>query len=185
MNKHTPLKEKYTKEVAKELANELGIKNPHAVPKIVKVTVNMGTGEKLRNKEIKDKLVSEFALITGQKPKIVGARISIAGFGLRAGMPVGLTATLRGRRAYYFLDKLISVVLPRLRDFRGIPVRNFDNHGNYTLGIKEHSIFPEIDITKVSGNQGLEITVVTNIKNREGALLLLKKLGFPFEKTDK
>jgi large subunit ribosomal protein L5 len=184
MSKHIPLKEKYNKEVKAVLGKELNVVNPNAIPKIVKVVVNMGTGDKLRNKEIKDKLITEMGLITGQKPKMEPARISVAGFGIRAGMPVGLSTTLRGDRAYFFLDKLISVVLPRLRDFRGIPRKGFDAHGNYTLGVKEHAIFPEIDLAKVSTTQGLEITVVTSTKDKAAAMLLLERLGFPFEKVE-
>jgi large subunit ribosomal protein L5 len=184
MKKHKALKQKYRQEVAPTLRKELGISNIHAVPRITKVVINMGTDDKLRNKEIKDKLIGETAIITGQKPAVQPARISVSGFGIRAGMPVGLTSTLRGDRAYFFLDKLISVVLPRLRDFRGIPRKNFDAHGNYTLGLKEHTIFPEIDLAKASTTQGLEITIVTSTKDKTHALLLLEKLGLPFEKVE-
>lgn len=182
--KHTALKEKYKKEVAGALAKDLDIKNVMAIPKITKVVVNMGTGERLRNKDTKGRLLSDFAAITGQAPKTQLARLSIAGFSLRAGMPVGLSSTLRGDRMYFFLDKLISVVLPRLRDFRGIPTKSVDQNGNYTLGMKDYTIFPEIDIAKAVNGQGLEITIVTNTNDKKEALMLLEKLGFPFEKAD-
>jgi large subunit ribosomal protein L5 len=153
-------------------------------PQIVKVVVNMGTGESLRNKETKEKLMAELAAITGQKPKVQPARLSISGFGLREGMPVGLTVTLRRDRMYHFLDRLITVVLPRFRDFRGVATKSFDKGGNYTLGVTEHTVFPEIDLAKVDKPRGLEITIVVKNSDPEKSKLMLEALGMPFEKGE-
>ena len=180
---HTPLKQKILESKA-VLASEFGIKNTMAVPYINRVVVNSGTGERLRNKDSKEKLVNDFAAITGQKPKVQAAHISVAGFGIRAGMPVGLTSTLRRDRMYNFLDKVISVVLPRLRDFRGLPTKSFDKSGNYTFGISEHTVFPEIDLAKVDKPQGLEITLVIKKSSPEKSRKLLELIGIPFEKND-
>jgi len=176
------LKEKYEKEIKPTLVKEFELKSPMAAPKLTKIVVNMGTSDKLRDKENKSVLTEDLATITGQKPKVQKARISVAGFALRQGQPVGLTVTLRRERMYNFLDKLISVTLPRLRDFRGIPLKSFDKAGNYTLGIKDYSVFPEIDLGR--GNQGMEITVVTSSNDREQAKRLLELIGMPFEKED-
>lgn len=176
------LKEKYQKEIMKTLMDEFELKNVHSLPKISKIIVNMGTGEKLRDKNAKDKLMTHVAAITGQKPKIQPARVSVAGFGVRAGMPVGLTVTLRGDRMYDFLQKLISIVLPRLRDFRGVSNTSFDANGNYTLGLTEYTVFPEIDITQVDRPHGMEITIVTNAGSKEKAFRLLELFGMPFVK---
>lgn len=181
---HMSLKEKYEKEVRPVLEKELDIKNPMATPKLVKVVVNIGTAELYKNKEGYAKLQTELAAITGQKPKIQAARVSVAGFNLRAGMQVGLSTTLRGAKMYSFLEKLIAVVLPRLRDFRGIPTKSFDKAGNYTLGFVEHTVFPEIDLTKVERPHGLEVTVVNTARNKEEGKKLLELLGFPFEKEN-
>lgn len=175
------LQEKYFKEVAPALVSVLGIENKMATPKIVKVVVNMGVGEIGRTKEVKESLTRDLAAITGQIPSVRLAKVSIASFNLRRGMPVGLTVTLRGQRMYDFLDKLFSVVLPRLRDFRGIPVKSLDKSGNYTLGLNEHTIFPEIDVTKTAG-RGIEITIVTNTHDPEKSKKLLELLGMPFQK---
>jgi large subunit ribosomal protein L5 len=180
---HTSVKEKYS-EARKTLGQELKIKNDLAIPGLKKIVVNMGTGESLRNKEQAAKLHEDMASITGQKPAIRAARVSIAGFNLRAGQPVGLTVTLRGERMYQFLDKLISVVLPRLRDFRGISRTSFDQNGNYTLGFSEHTVFPEIDLAKADRTRGLEITIVSNSGSKERGLRLLELLGMPFIKED-
>ncbi len=180
MNKHIALKEKY-KSLSDQLMKDLEVKNVMALPKITKVVVNMGTGEKLRNKDTKEKLMADLAAITGQKPKVQPARMSISGFNLREGMPVGLTVTLRRDRMYHFLDKLMSVVLPRLRDFRGVPAR-FDSAGNYTLGLVEHTVFPEIDLAKVDKSQGMEITIVLSNSSPEKSKILLGTLGMPFVK---
>lgn len=181
---HTSVLEKYQKDARKVLAEELGIKNELAIPKIQKVVINMGTGELHKNKEVYQKTVDEIAAISGQKPAVRAARISVAGFNLRAGTPVGLTVTLRGVRMYQFLDKLISVVLPRLRDFRGVPTKSFDPNGNYTLGFTEHTVFPEIDLAKVDRAKGLEVTIVSNAGSKEKGRRLLELLGMPFEKNE-
>ncbi len=184
MNKHTPIEEKIL-EAQKMFAKEFNVDNVMALPKVHKIVVNMGTGMDLRDKGMKEKAVNEFAAITGQKPKIQNARISVAGFNLRAGMPVGLTATLRGARMRSFMDKIISVVFPRLRDFRGIPTRGFDGMGNYTLGMTEHVVFPEIDLAKVDKMRGLEITFVTKAGSAEKGRKFLEFVGMPFEKEEK
>lgn len=175
------LKEKYQKEVTKALAENLKLKNKMSLPKLKKVVVNMGVGAALKNKELLAQLKKDIMTITGQMPSERQARVSVASFSIRRGMVVGLKVTLRGERMYSFLDKLISIVLPRLRDFRGVPKSSFDKSGNYTLGVEEHSVFPEIDITK-SQPHGLEITVVTTAKNKEEAYQLLNLMGMPFEK---
>lgn len=176
------LQEKYIKETAPKLSRELEIKNPMAYPKIIKVVVNMGVGQATKNKEILETLKKDLATITGQLPSVRRANISIASFEIRAGMPVGLAVTLRGNKMYAFLDKLFSIVLPRLRDFRGVPLKNFDNHGNYTLGLSEQTIFPELE-GKTSIVHGLEIVIVTNTNDKEKSKRLLEELGMPFEKS--
>lgn len=176
------LKEQYQKEVAPKLKQEFGIKNPMAVPKIEKVVLNMGMGEAIANSKILDAAVDELGQITGQKPVVTRAKKSIASFKLREGMPIGAMVTLRGEKMYEFLDRLINVALPRVRDFRGVPTRAFDGRGNYTLGIRDHLIFPEIDLTKVDKAKGMNITIVTTAKNDEQARFLLRELGMPFGK---
>ena len=174
------LKEKYKNEIAGALAKEFEIKNPTAVPKITKVIVNMGLGEASSNAKILDVAVEELRAITGQKPVITKAKKSIAAFKLREGMNIGAMVTLRGDRMYEFLDRLISVALPRVRDFRGISGKAFDGRGNYTLGVREQLIFPEIDFNKVDKTRGMNISIVTTAKNDEQARSLLKALGMPF-----
>ena len=176
------LKEMYTKEVRKKLQDEFQIKNPMAVPKIEKVVLNMGMGEAIQNSKILDSAVDELGQITGQKPVVTKAKKSIAAFKLREGVPIGTMVTLRGEKMYEFLDRLINVALPRVRDFRGVPTRSFDGRGNYTLGIRDHLIFPEIDAGKVDKSKGMNITIVTNAKNDEQARFLLRELGMPFGK---
>src|SRR5204863_4751737 len=176
----TRLKDKYTKEVRKKLQDEFGIKNPMAVPKIEKVVLNMGVGEAISNIKILDTAVEELATITGQKPVVTKAKKSIASFKLREGQSIGTRVTLRGEKMYEFLDRLINVALPRVRDFRGVPTKSFDGRGNYTLGIRDHLIFPEIDPVKVDKSRGMNITIVTNAKNDEQARFLLRELGMPF-----
>ena len=151
-------------------------------PKLVKVTLNLGIGNIAKNAPALEVLKKDIAAISGQMPSIRPAKVSIASFGIRAGMPVGLSVTLRGERMYSFLDRLFSIVLPRLRDFRGIPTKSFDSFGNYTLGLAEHTVFPEIDTAKGNNPQGMEITIVTTAKNKEDARKLLELLGCPFEK---
>ena len=158
------------------------LKNILSVPKAQKIVVNMGTGDLAKNKEGWERLMSDLAKITGQKPLITTAKLSIAGFNLREGQKVGLKVTLRHAKMQSFLEKLIKVILPRLRDFRGIPLKGFDQNGNYTLGLVEHTVFPEIDITKVDKVRGLEISIVSNAGSKEKGIELLKSLGMPFEK---
>ncbi len=176
------LKDVYMKEVRKKIQSEFGIKNPMAVPKIEKVVLNMGMGEAISNAKILDAAVEELSQITGQKPVVTKAKKSIASFKLREGQSIGTMVTLRGEKMYEFLDRLISTALPRVRDFRGVPAKSFDGRGNYTLGIRDHLIFPEIDITKVDKSKGMNITIVTSAKNDEQARFLLRELGMPFGK---
>jgi large subunit ribosomal protein L5 len=178
------LEEKYKKEVVGKLMEEFNIKNPFAVPSIEKVVVNVGAGEAIKNKDLIETWAKDLSIITGQKPSIRKARISVAAFGVRKGAPVGLKCTLRGKKAWSFLERLFSIVLPRLNDFRGVSLDAFDKDGNYTLGLSDFSIFPEIDISKVSKTFGLEITIVTKTKNKELSKRLLELLGMPFEKKD-
>ncbi|SRR5258706_1205758 len=179
------LKEKYNKEIKAALTQELDVKNQMSVPKLVKVVVNMGVGEAAKSKQAMDLLQKDMAAITGQAPSVRNAKVSIASFSLRAGMPVGLTTTLRGERMYSFIDRLFSIVLPRLRDFRGVPDKSFDGQGNYTLGVLEHTVFPEIDSTKSAQPHGMEITIVTTGGSMVKSKLLLEKLGMPFVKEAK
>lgn len=179
--KNSRLKEKYQIEVIKKLVDEFKIVNIMEVPRIEKVVINTGVGDALKNKESFEKIKNDIAVITGQSPSIRKARVSVASFGLRKGAPVGLKVTLRGNKMYDFLDKLFSIVLPRLRDFRGVKRNSFDKSGNYTLGVVEHNIFPEIDITK-SNARGLEITVVIKSGSASKSLRLLELMGMPFAK---
>jgi large subunit ribosomal protein L5 len=176
------LKEKYQTEVRQKLQEQFGIKNVMAVPKIEKVVLNMGMGEAISNAKILDSAVDELGQITGQKPIITKAKKSIASFKLREGQAIGAMVTLRGEKMYEFLDRLISAALPRVRDFRGVPSKSFDGRGNYTLGVRDHLIFPEIDITKVDKAKGMNITIVTNAKDDDQARFLLRELGLPFTK---
>ena len=174
------LKERYEKEVAPALKKEFGYKNVMAVPKIEKIVVNMGLGEATQNAKIADTGADELARIAGQKPVVTRAKKSIAQFKLRKGMPIGTMVTLRGERMWDFLDRLIAVALPRVRDFRGVSPRGFDGRGNYTLGLKDQLIFPEIDYMKVDKTRGMNISVVTTAKTDEEARKLLQLVGFPF-----
>ena len=174
------LKDKYKKEIAPAIAKEFGIENPMAIPKITKIVVNMGMGEAISNSKILDVAVEELKAVTGQKPVVTKAKKSIASFKLRQGMNIGTMVTLRGDRMFEFLDRLISVALPRVRDFRGVSAKAFDGRGNYTLGIKEQLIFPEIDFNKVDKSRGMNISIVTTAENDEQARALLKALGMPF-----
>ena len=176
------LKEKYMTEVRKKIQDQFGIKNPMAVPKVEKVVLNMGMGEAISNAKILDSAVDELGQITGQKPIITKAKKSIASFKLREGQAIGTMVTLRGEKMYEFLDRLISTALPRVRDFRGVPSKSFDGRDNYTLGVRDHLIFPEIDITKVEKSKGMNITIVTNAKDDDQARFLLRELGLPFTK---
>jgi large subunit ribosomal protein L5 len=174
------LKDKYKNEIAAALAKEFDIKNPMAVPKLEKIVVNMGIGEASSNSKVLDVAAEELKAITGQKPVITKAKKSIAAFKLRQGMNIGTMVTLRGERMYEFLDRLISVALPRVRDFRGISAKAFDGRGNYTLGIREQLIFPEIDFNKVDKTRGMNISIVTTARNDDEARSLLKAMGMPF-----
>ena len=176
------LKEHYMKEVRKRIQDEFKIKNPMAVPRIEKVVLNMGMGEAISNAKILDTAVEELSTITGQKPVVTKAKKSIASFKLREGQSIGTMVTLRGEKMYEFLDRLINIALPRVRDFRGVPAKSFDGRGNYTLGIRDHLIFPEIDAGKVDKAKGMNITIVTSAKNDEQARFLLRELGMPFGK---
>ena len=174
------LRDKYKAEVAPALAKEFNITNPMAVPKIEKVVINMGLGEASSNAKILDTAGDELRAITGQKPVITKAKKSIAAFKLRQGMNIGTMVTLRGDRMYEFLDRLISVALPRVRDFRGVSGKAFDGRGNYTLGVREQLIFPEIDFNKVDKTRGMNISIVTTAETDDQARSLLKALGMPF-----
>ena len=174
------LRDRYSKEVAPALAKEFGYKNVMAIPKIEKVVVNMGLGEATGNAKIVDTGVDEIARVTGQKPVITRAKKSIAQFKVRKGMPIGTMVTLRGDRMWEFLDRLISIALPRVRDFRGVSPRGFDGRGNYTLGLKDQLLFPEIDYMKVDKARGMNVSVVTTAKTDEEARKLLQLLGMPF-----
>ena len=174
------LKERYQKDIAPAIAKELNIKNPMAVPRLNKIVVNMGMGEAVANAKVLDAAVEELKSIAGQKPVITKAKKSIASFKLRQGMPIGVMVTLRGERMYEFFDRLVSVALPRVRDFRGVSPKAFDGRGNYTIGIREQLIFPEIDFNKVDKLRGMNISIVTTARNDEEARALLKGLGMPF-----
>jgi len=175
--------DKRFEKVSKELKAEFDVQNDMALPKISKIVINMGTGRYVKDKAARDKLSNELMAITGQKPKLQNARISVAGFGIREGQPVGLTVTLRGEKMKAFFDKLIAVVLPRLRDFRGVK-RSFDKMGNYTLGLSEHTLFPEVNIIEADRPHGLEITMVTTTKDKNLSEAFLEKMGMPFEKEE-
>ena len=163
-----------------KLIQQFGWKNRHEVPRIEKVTVNRGLGEASKNQKLLDSVVEEVRQITGQTPLVTRARKSISNFNLREGMPIGVAVTLRKHRMYHFLDRLVSVAIPRIRDFRGLSTRSFDGRGNYTLGVKEQIIFPEIDYDRVQKIHGMDITVVTTTVKDDEAFALLKEMGFPF-----
>jgi large subunit ribosomal protein L5 len=174
------LKELYEKEYRVALTKQFSYKSPMEVPRLDKIILNMGLGEAIQNIKVLDSAVEELALIAGQRPVITRARKSIASFKLRAGMPIGCMVTLRRGRMYDFYDKLVNVGLPRVRDFRGVSDKSFDGRGNFTLGIKEHIIFPEIDYDKIDKIKGLNITIVTTAKTDEEGKALLKLMGMPF-----
>jgi large subunit ribosomal protein L5 len=174
------LKQRYQKDIAPAIAKEFGIKNPMAIPRLEKIVLNMGMGEAIANSKVLDTAVAELTSIAGQKPVITKAKKSIASFKLRQGMPIGVMVTLRGERMYEFFDRLVSVALPRVRDFRGVSPKAFDGRGNYTIGIREQLIFPEIDFNKVDKLRGMNISIVTSARNDEQARALLKSLGMPF-----
>lgn len=176
------LKERYTKEVAPALIQKFNYTTIMQVPKIEKVVINMGVGDAVSNSKVLDAAVNDLQLIAGQKPVITRAKKSIAGFKLRENMPIGAKVTLRGERMYYFLDKLFNVTLPRVRDFHGVSNKAFDGRGNYTLGLKEQLIFPEIEYDKVDKVRGMDIVIVTTAKTDEESRELLTQLGMPFVK---
>jgi large subunit ribosomal protein L5 len=174
------LKQKYKTEIVPALQKEFGFENVHQVPGLVKVVVNTGVGDAARDGKIMDGAVADLTKITGQKPQVTRARKSIAQFKLREGQPIGAHVTLRGDRAWEFLDRLLSLALPRIRDFRGLSDRQFDGHGNYTFGLTEQSVFHEIDQDRIDRVRGFDITVVTSAKTDDEGRALLKQLGFPF-----
>ena len=176
-----PLKEHYSEKVIPELKKTLGVSSNMAVPKITKVTLNMGVGEVLNDKKILEKAVEDLGLISGQKPLITKVRKSVANFKIRDGMPIGCKVTLRGDRMYDFLQRLLGVAIPRERDFRGLNVDSFDGRGNYSIGIKEHIIFPEIDYDKVDKIRGMDISISTTAKDNNEGELLLRAMNFPFK----
>ena len=174
------LKERYQKEVVPTLVKEFSYANANAVPRLRKIVVNMGLGEAIQNAKLLDSAAHELGQITGQKPVITRARKSIANFKLRKNMPIGVMVTLRGDRMYEFFDRLTSVAMPRVRDFRGVSTRAFDGRGNYTLGFKDQLVFPEIDYAKVDKTKGMNITIVTDAKTDAEAMALLRHMGMPF-----
>lgn len=174
------LKEKYAEEISKALMEKFSYKNVMQLPKLEKVVLNMGLGEAIANAKALDSAIGDMTIISGQKPVVTRAKKSIAGFKLREGMPIGVKVTLRGDRMYEFVDRLVSIALPRVRDFRGVSPKSFDGRGNYTLGVKEQLIFPEIDYDKVDKIRGMDITIVTSAPSDEEARELLRLLGMPF-----
>ncbi len=174
------LRIRYQKEILPALMKELGLDNPMATPKLEKVVINMGVGEATQNAKVLDPAVTELGQITGQKPVVTKAKKSIAAFKVREGMPIGAMVTLRGDRMYEFLDRLMNVALPRVRDFRGVSTKSFDGRGNYTLGLRDQLIFPEIDYAKVEKMKGMNVTIVTTARSDDHARALLKHLGMPF-----
>jgi large subunit ribosomal protein L5 len=185
MKGYTPrLKTKYRDEVMGALREQFGYANVMQVPRLLKISINKGVGGAVQNKKMVDDAVEELRRITGQQPVVRTARKSVSNFKLRQGMPIGAMVTLRGDRMYEFLDRLVTLALPRVRDFRGIPDKSFDGRGNYTLGVKEQIIFPEIDVDKVTEISGLDVTFVTSAKTDEEAQALLKAFGMPFVRRE-
>jgi large subunit ribosomal protein L5 len=174
------LRDKYYNEVRPALMKEFSLTNPMAAPKLEKIVINMGVGEATQNAKVIDPAASEIQQIAGQKPVVTKAKKSIAAFKVREGMPIGVMVTLRGDRMYEFLDRLVNIALPRVRDFRGVPTKSFDGRGNYTLGVRDQLIFPEIDYAKVEKMKGMNITFVTTAGNDDQARSLLKHMGMPF-----
>ena len=178
------LKEKYKTEIVEKLEKDLGIANINQVPRVTKIVVNMGVGEAAADSKALDGAIADMRVITGQQPKICRAKKSIAGFHIREGMPIGCKVTLRGDRMWEFLDRLLSTALPRVRDFRGLNPYSFDGRGNYSLGITEQLIFPEVDYDKIDRTRGLDVAVVTTAEDDDAGYALLKALGFPFKDRD-
>jgi len=179
------LKSDYQKNILPKLQENLGIKNSLAVPKLEKVTINVGIGSYLQGSKDYDNVIKNISEISGQKPIVRNAKKAISNFKIRQGMPVGIKVTLRGQRMYDFVSKLVNIVFPRIRDFRGISKKSFDGRGNYTVGIKEFTVFPEINPDDIVKMHGLEITVVTSAENDEQGYALLKEIGFPFKEAKK
>lgn len=177
------LKTRYHEEIKVKLASDLGLENPMEVPRLEKIVVNMGIGEAVADRKQIEQAVTELSTISGQKPRVNTARKSIAGFKLREGQAVGVSVTLRGDRMWEFFDRLLAVAIPRIRDFRGLNPRSFDGRGNYTFGVNEQLIFPEIDYDDVSVTRGMDITIVTTAETNEAGRALLDAFGFPFRKT--
>jgi large subunit ribosomal protein L5 len=177
------LEKHYQESIRPQLMKDLGIDNLWAAPRLVKVVVNVGVGEASSNIKLLDAAMEELATITGQRPVLRRARKSIAAFKLREGQPVGATVTLRGKRMYEFVDRLVNIALPRVRDFRGVPTRSFDGRGNYTMGLEDQLIFPEIDFARVSQSRGMNVTFVTTSRDDRGARRLLELLGMPFRRN--
>ena len=176
------LKAKYNESVAAQLAEQLGFENPMQVPRLQKIVVNMGIGEAVGDRKQMESAIDELATITGQKPRVNAARKSIAGFKIRAGMPIGASVTLRGDRMWEFFDRLLSVAIPRIRDFRGLNPKGFDGNGNYSFGVTEQLIFPEVDLDSVISTRGMNITICTTATDDEAGKALLDAFGFPFRK---
>ncbi len=174
------LKEKYTSEIAPAMQREFGYRNPMQIPKLEKITINMGLGEAIQNSKLIDVAANELAVVAGQKPVVTKAKKSIAAFKLREGMNIGAMVTLRGDRMYEFLDRLLNIVLPRVRDFRGISAKSFDGRGNYTLGLRDQLIFPEIDFNKVDKARGMNVSITTTATTDEEGRALLRHFGMPF-----
>lgn len=183
MSRAIPLKEKYENEVVGTLMREFGYKNRMQVPRIEKVVINIGLGEAVQNPKVVDAALQDLEIIAGQKPVVTRARLSIAGFKLREGMRIGCCVTLRKQRMYEFLERLMNVALPRVRDFRGISLKAFDGKGNYSLGIREQIIFPEIDYDKIDKIRGMNITIVTSAQSDDEGRALLKHVGMPFRRA--
>ncbi len=177
------LREKYNGELKAALQKELGLTNTMAVPRLEKIVLNMGLGEATQNVKLMDPLVADLASIAGQKPVTTRAKKSIAAFKLREGMPIGAMVTLRGEKMYEFLDRLISIGLPRMRDFRGVSTKSFDGRGNYTLGMRDQLIFPEVDYARVEKLKGMNVTIVTTARDDNEARALLRQFGMPFRQT--
>jgi large subunit ribosomal protein L5 len=178
------LKKHYDTHTKAKLQAEFGFDNPHRIPGITKVVVNVGVGEAMKDQKLLQSIVDELGIITGQKPMVNKARKSISNFSLREGMPVGVSVTLRKDKMWFFLDRLIATAIPRIRDFRGLSTRSFDGRGNYTMGVKEQIIFPEINYDRVNKIHGMDITIVTSTDKDDEAFALLREMGFPFRDAD-
>jgi len=177
------LMERYQKEIIGRLAEKLGRSNRHSLPKLQKIVVNMGVGKALQDKNRMEQAAEQLTMITGQKSQVTKARLAVSGFRLREGNEIGCRVTLRGRRMYEFLDRLISIALPRIRDFRGVNPKSFDGNGNYSLGLAEQMVFPEIDPDKVTFTKGMDVTFVTSTRNDDEARELLRAFGMPFREA--